>query len=172
VLLLAADAVGEWLGERGARNLWLYYILTPVSSAVVLIALSYWQSGPLWRLTFRLAILPLVLVWGVLTAAVEDTSAFSRAAAPTAKLITLGAAAFTLVAGSLRARGDLLRTDWFWVSAGMALFFGASSALAPLSALLVGTDPQLLNWAYEVKALLDILAFLLIARGVTCPAAT
>ena len=172
LFLLAGDLVGRLPAQHGAPNLWLDYWLVPAGCVLALWTLSFWQQGDVARLTFRIATVPLVLVWVVLTVALEDTSNFSRAAEPTAKLITHGAAAFTLVAGSVRAHGDLLRADWFWVSAGMALYFGASSALGPLSALLVGSDVPLLVRAYEVKAILDILAFVLIARGVTCPTAT
>lgn len=171
-VLVAADTGSLWLASHDVRNLWLFNSLTPVSVAVVLWTLSHWQTADLTRLTMRLAILPFLLVWTVLTLAVEDTSTFSRAAGPMASIVGLGAAAFTLLARSRSASGSLLRHDWFWVSTGMALYFGASSALSPLSALLVREAPQLVIRAYEVKSLLDVLAFLLIARGVTCPAET
>jgi len=171
-VLVAVDAASLWLASQDVRNLWLFNSLTPASVAVVLWALSLWQTGDLTRLTMRIAILPFLLLWTVLTLAFEDTSAFSRAADPMASIVGLGAAAFTLLARSRSASGALLRHDWFWVSAGMALYFGTSSALSPLSALLVREAPQLVIRAYEVKSLLDVLAFLLIARGVTCPAET
>ena len=172
LFLLAGDLVGGALGQHSIPNLWLDYLLVPAGGVLALWTLSYWQQGDVARLTFRIATVPFVLVWIVLTVAIEDTSTFSRAAEPTAMLITLAAAAFTLVAGSLRAQSDLLRADWFWVSAGMALYFSSASALGPLSALLIGTDVPLLILAHEVRAALDILSFLLIARGVTCPVAT
>jgi len=171
-LLLVVDSVTVWLALHGIHNLWLFSFLAPFSVAVVLWTLSHWQTGDLTRLTMRLAILPFLLVWTVLTLAVEDTSTFSRAASPMASIVGLGAAAFTLLARSFVSQGDLPRHDWFWVTGGMALYFGASSALGPLSALLVASAPQLLDRAYELKAGLDIVAFLLIARGVTCPTET
>ena len=168
-LLVGGDGVYLWLAWRDAHNLWLAYFLTPIGVALVLWTLSLWQTGDLSRLTMRLAIVPFLIVWSVLTLVVDDTSTFSRAASPMASLVGLAAAAFTLLARSRSASGSLLRQDWFWVSAGIALYFGTSSALGPLGALLVGEAPQLVIRAYEVKALLDVLAFLLIARGVTCP---
>lgn len=170
-VLVAADGAQLWLGSHGIHNTWLSYVLTPTGGVLVLWALSSWQSGQLPRLTLRLAILPFLVAWAVLTLAFEDTSTFSRAAEPMGGLVGLGAAAFTLLAGSRIAGGDLLRHDWFWVSAGMALYFGTTSTVGPLSALLVGSAPELLNRAYEVKAVLEIAAFLAIARGVTCPSA-
>lgn len=171
-LLLVVDCVSGWLGSHGAHNIFLSNLVIPASVAVVLWTLSLWQTGDLGRLTMRLAIVPFLLVWTVLTLAVEDFSTFSRAADPMASIVGLGAAAFTLLARSSASQGDLSRRDWFWVTGGMALCFATSSALGPLSALLVASAPQLLDRAYELKAGLDIVAFLLIARGVTCPAET
>jgi hypothetical protein len=171
-VLVAVDAASLWLASHDVRNLWLWYWLTPASGALVLWTCSFWQRGEVARLTFRLAIVPFLIVWSVLTLLVEDTSNFSRAAEPMNMLVGLGAAAFTLLARSRSASGSLLRHDWFWVSAGMALYFAASAALEPLGALLLSDRPDLVKNAYEVRAGLDVAAFLLIARGVICPTET
>jgi len=111
------------------------------------------------------------VAWAVLTVAFEDTSAFSRAAEPMASLMCLGAATFTLLTRSRDAVGSLLRHDWFWVTAGMALYFGMLSTVGPLSALLLGDAPGLMFQAYEVKSVLQAAAFLAVAGGMVCPAA-
>jgi len=172
VLLVLVDATALWVGREGRSNIILFDLVTPIGGALVLWALSFWQSGELARLTFRLAIIPFVAVWGALTIAFDEASSFSRVADPMASLVGLGAAAFTLVARSRASEGPLHHSDWFWVSGGMALYFGTAAALSPLSALLVRQAPDLVIRAYEVKSVLDVLAFLAIARGVTCPAAT
>lgn len=171
-LLLAESAIVYVLAMRGVHNLWLTYLFTPVSGAMVLWALSHWQRSEIARLTMRLAIAPFVAVLVALTVFFENTSSFSRAALPLSSLVGLYAAAYTLVARARVSTGDLLQQDWFWVSAGMALYLGTFSTVGPLSALLVGSDPVLMNWAYQFEAVLVIIAFLAIARGMTCPAAT
>lgn len=170
-LLLAESGILLWLALHGVPNLWVTYFFTPVVGATVLWALSFWQTSDLARLTMRLAIVPFLAVWAALTIFFENTSSFSRAAAPLANLVGLYAAAYTLIARSRVSTGDLLRQDWFWVSAGMALYLGTFSMISPLSALLVGSDPVLMLRAYQFEAVLSIVAFLAIARGVTCPAA-
>jgi hypothetical protein len=134
--------------------------------------LSFWQTGDVARLTFRLAIVPFLLVWAVLTVTMEDMSSFSRIATPMASLVGLGTAAFTLVTRSMGADEAPHCRDWLWVSGGMALYFGTAAALAPLSALLIAGAPHLVLRAYELKSVLDVFAFLAIARGVTCPTGT
>jgi len=168
LLLLTWDLVAGWMGAHGRPNLWLTYILQPGSMALVLWALSLWEIGELPRLTMRLAIVPLVVVWAVLAVALEDTASFSRVAFPMSSLVGLGAAAYTLLSLSHRSHGDPLRCDWLWTCGGIALYFGTATALQPLSALLVARSPELVRQAFTVKAVLDIAAFLAIARGVTC----
>ncbi|MGA2384570.1 MAG: hypothetical protein ABSG61_14175 [Gemmatimonadales bacterium] len=170
-LLVVADGAQLWLALHKINNLWIAYLVTPVGGALVLWALSFWQSGQLPRLTLRLAIVPFLVAWAVLTVAFEDTSAFSRAAEPMASLMCLGAATFTLLTRSRDAVGSLLRHDWFWVTAGMALYFGMLSTVGPLSALLLGDAPGLMFQAYEVKSVLQAAAFLAVAGGMVCPAA-
>jgi hypothetical protein len=170
--LVAVDAATLALGWGGHRNLFLYYLVTPVASALALWALSLWQRAELSRLSIRLAIVPFLAAWGGLTYAFEDLSSFSRVAEPLASLVCLGAAAVTLVARSYSARTSLLRQDWFWVCGGMVLYFGTMAMLPPLSALLVGGSQTLLVRAYEFKSVLDALAFLAITRGVMCKNAT
>ena len=170
-VLIACGAVQLWLGSRGVHNLWVSYVAT-AASVLVLWALSFWQTSDTARLTLRVAIVPFLAVWAVLTLVVEDTADFSRAAEPMADLVCLAAAAYTLLARSLGSAAELLRQDWFWISAGVSLYFGVWCAMGPLGALLAGPSPGLLVVAYQVAMLLDIAAFLAIARGVTCPEAT
>jgi hypothetical protein len=169
-LLAAVDGTQLVLGLKGVHNIWLSYVAT-AGSALVLWALSCWQTNDTARLTLRAAVVPFLVVWAVLTLFVEDTSTFSRAAEPMGDLICLAAAAYTLLVRSFRSRGDLLRQGWFWGSAGLALYFGIWSAMGPLGALLVRGAPQLLVLAYQAAMALNIVAFAAIARGVTCRAA-
>jgi hypothetical protein len=170
-VLVVCDLLQLWLGSRGVHNLWVNYFAT-AAGALVLWALASWQIGDTARLTLRVAVVPFLAVLAVLTLLMEDTSNFSRAADPMADLLCLAAAAYTLVARSTSSRGSLLRQDWFWISAGLALYFGVWGAMGPLGVLLVGTAPKLLIVAYQVAMALNIVAMLAIARGVTCPEAT
>jgi hypothetical protein len=170
-VLVLGNGLQLLLSHYGVNNHWVGYVVI-AASALVLWALSYWHTGETARLTLRVAIIGLLAVWAVLTLAFEDTSGFSRAAEPMAYLVCLVAAVYTLLARSLSSGGVLLHRDWFWVSAGLALYFGTWSAVGPLSALLAGKDPDLLMRAYEIQMVLTIAAFCAIARGMTCPAAT
>ena len=170
--LLVESGIQYWFAAHSIRNLWLYYWLAPIDGTILLWALSGWQRSDLARLTMRIAILPFVGTLVLLSILVEDTSFFSRVAEPLAGLVGLFAATFTLVACARRASGDLLRQDWFWVCAGVALYQATLSMIGPFSALLVGTDPAKVKLALQFDQALSILCFLAIARGMTCPTTT
>jgi hypothetical protein len=170
VLLLVENLILYQLAARRIHNLWVPYIFTPATTAALLWALSLWQIRDIARLTMRLSIVPFLVTWAVVALAFDSTSSFSRAAQPLAYVVGLFAAAYTLVALSRAVTSDLLRQDWFWVSAGLVLYLGTFSMIGPLSSLLAGTDVLVMVRAYEFEATLSIVAFLAIARGVSLPA--
>jgi hypothetical protein len=169
-LLFAESGIMYVLAMRGIHNLWVSYLFTPLTAATLLWALSGWQAGNTARRAMRMAIVPLLVLWLALTLAFDSTRSFSRTADPLAVLVQLFAAAFTLVARSRASAGDLLHQDWFWVSAGLALYLGTSSMIEPLSFLLARTDVALMLRAYQLEAAFQVIAFLAIVRGLTCPA--
>lgn len=156
------------LALTGRNNHWLTYAALPAETALVLWALAEWQTRDVARLTLRLAIPLAITVWGVLVAAVENTSTFSTAAEPLLSVLGLAAAAWTLVDRSMNdAEGSLAGQSWFWTCAGLCLYFGSSSTIGPLAALL-GGDRTLVARAYVLSWVINVVAFLSIARGVTC----
>jgi hypothetical protein len=169
--LVFADVLQLLLALRGERNFWVGYVAT-VAGALVLWALSYWQVSETERLTLRVATALFLAAWIVLTLAFDDMSSLSRAGSPMANTVCLLASVWTLLARSLRHRGELLAQDWFWVSAGVAFYFALWSAIDLMRVLLFGRDMLLMAQLLQVGFALNIVAFLAIARGVTCRVGT
>jgi hypothetical protein len=59
--------------------------------------------------------------------------------------------------------------DWFWITLGTSLFFAFRMAVPPFAALMMTTHEELARLAYVISAWIDILAYVLIARGMLCP---
>ena len=172
LLLTVQEAGGVALAAAGRNNHWLGYVGLPAGSALMLWALGEWQTRDVARLTIRLAIPVAILVWIVLVLAVENTSTFSTAAEPLLSVLGLAAAAWTLVNRSMNeADSGLAAQDWFWACAGLCLLFASESTLGPLASLL-GGDVTLVARAYELQSVVSIVAFVSIAKGVTCQVRT
>jgi hypothetical protein len=157
------------LALSNRNNHWINYLATPVAGALALWALSHWQKPSLASLSMRLAVPLLGIAWIGIVVLVENTKTFSLLAEPFAGLLVLGAATYTLISRAFTEAGNLLQQDWFWVAIGLALYSGIAVALPPTSYWLLARHPDLVVKAYEVKSALEILALLLMARGMLCP---
>ncbi len=172
VALMAIQNLALYFALNHQNNLWVSPVTTPVTTVLILWALSCMQVSDTGRLAVRLALAGALVLYAVLMLLFESTSTFSRAAEPTIYLLCLVVAAATLVLRSHGTRESLLGQGWFWLCAGIALYFASWSALGPLSALLVDRSPELLSLAYQVHSVIEVCAMAAIAWGMTCPAET
>jgi hypothetical protein len=157
------------LGMQSRNNHWITYVVTPITGALALEAFSTWQTSAIARLAMRLAIPLLAITWVSIVLVLENTNTFSLVAEPFAGLLILAAATYTLISRAFAEPGSLFRQDWFWIAVGMALYAGMAVALPPTAHWLLARHPELVAQAYQIKAAAEILALVLIARGVLCP---
>jgi hypothetical protein len=169
VLLLASNLLALGFALLRRNNLWMGYTLDPLLASVALWTFSLWQIRSVPRIALRLLVPLYLLAVLVLALTVEDLNSFSRVTAPFTALLLLGVSLYTLIVRSLGEQGQLIRADWFWISGGLALFYGTDTALEPFARLLLGSQPELILPAYELKALIGIVVSLAIARGILCP---
>jgi hypothetical protein len=113
--------------------------------------------------------LAFIAVVVVLVGFVENTTTFSLIRRPMESLLLILASLGTLLVLVRQEQGSLLQRDWFWICTGLALRYGGAVALDPLARLLIGDSQQVVLSALKVKAVVDMAAYLLIARGVWCP---
>lgn len=168
VVMFVQDAAGWWMAERDLSNLWVSNIGTPVQTLLFLFALGEWQTGETERRAVRFAGLGFVLLWGALLAGFEDPRTFSRFGQPLQAILVVSVAAWTMVRRTIRTLEAPLAEPWFWVCAGLLLYFGSGAVLAPVAHVLLRSNPDQVRIAYVGKAVINIVAYLLVARGVLC----
>lgn len=167
--LLAGDAAQLWFRAGGANNLWVIYAVVPLHNAIMLWTLSLWQEDPVSRLAFRLAIPLDLLALAALIPAGQSASTFNQFTWPFQALVLLAGSLYTLVRKAVLEPDRVTSRDWFWVTLGTSLFFAFRMALPPFVELMLPTNPELTRLAYVVSAWADIVAYILIARGMVCP---
>ena len=168
-LLLVNDAILFWYARQGISNLWIGYVTHPLVLATVLMALSYWQPGTRIRTLYRVAIPVFVLILLVVSVLFEDRNSYSLITGPFEDLVLFAASLATVLVGAWRLEASLAKQDWFWVGIGLALMHGTSAGYDPVARLLVGRDLASLETISKATAWIDLIASLLIARGVLCP---
>lgn len=168
-----AATVAQFLIASSRRsNLWLSYITLPAEVGLVLWGLALWQVRGSLRRWF-LGAIPAVAVLQVgLLLMFEDVNSFSAISGPILGIIGFAAALFTLVTRAIDEMESLLRQDWFWISAGFALYFGSLATIMPMARLLVGDHRHLVMRAFELFSIAHIVANVAIAVGMLCPTAT
>ena len=132
VVLVIENILARSLGVRGINNQWVFYTFNPLTTAMVLWALSYWHPESRSRSIFRWSALAVVLVSVMLTFTIEDARTFSLVIGPFHGVTLLVAALWTFVALTFRTEGPLLRQDWFWVTGGLFIHAGTTAATHPL----------------------------------------
>lgn len=136
---------------------------------MILWALSHWQTRPLIRIAYRVAIPIVILIYIVIAIAAGEQSGFQSFAGPFRSLVVLAAALFTLLSRSTEEAEGVWSKDWFWVTIGVSLYYGLIVAAEPVVALLVPHNVSAALAVFTVKAIGDIIAFILIWRGMRCP---
>ena len=167
VVMFVQDAAGWWMAEREINNLWIGHIGRPLQTLLLLLAFAEWQTGETGRRAVRFAGVGFVLLWFLLLA-VEDPRTFSRFSQPLQAILVVSVAAWTLVRRTVRTFEAPLAEPWFWICAALLLYFGSGAVLGPVSNLLLRSQPELVRIAYLAKAVINIVAYLLVARGILC----
>lgn len=167
--LLVTDALSIAVALARGDNLWLQYTAVPVESALILWALSEWQSPGLYRLTYRIAIPALAAATATILVLRPPEPAFDQVVAPVHALVLLAASLHTLVYRALRAAGALGREPWFWIGMGLSLYYAGSVAIRPFARALLPSDVDWVRQAYFARAWTSIFAFILITTGILCP---
>lgn len=164
------DAVSLPLALRGVNNMWIAYLSTPLMGAAFLLGMASWQQREVERLAVRLAIPAYWVAWTGLVLLTEDVKGFSRFAIPLHSLIILAVAIWTLMRRGLDpTQGTLLRTDWFWIVGGVALYGAATVTFEPVAAGLMTSRQDLVIAALNLKSALYLIAFLAMTWGMLCP---
>jgi hypothetical protein len=168
LLMFGQDVAMWWMATHGVHNLWLSHLGIPVRATLLLFAFTAWQTDELSRVALRIANAGFFVLWLVLYLLFEDPTGFSRFASPIHAILLVAVSAYTIVRRSQQSLVPALESDWFWVGAGVLLYFAASVVISPVSRLLMVSAPELVIQAVYVKAIIYIVAYLLIARGVLC----
>lgn len=165
---LLGDAAQYWFRGSG-NNLWVNYAVVPLQNSIMLWTLSTWQKDPVSRLAFRVAIPLHLLALLALLPAIQSAAAFNQVTWPFQALVLLAGSLYTLVRLASHEPERVTSNDWFWVTLGTSLFFAFRMALPPFVQLVLHDNPEVAKLAYVVSAWADILAYILIARGMVCP---
>lgn len=159
----------RWMGSHGMNNLWIVQIGNPIQTVLWLLAYSLWADREVMARALRYTAIGYVTVWAIITLTIEDWTTFGHVTLPLQSILLVAVAAYFIVQRAVTSDSPVWRSDVFWVSAGVLLYFGPAILLGPVSRLLLPTRPELVLTAFIVKNAISAVAFVLVAWGVACP---
>lgn len=150
-------------------NLWFFAYIEPVEDAVLLWTLSYWQPRPFMRIAVRAAIPFFIGTYIAIVIAAGESTTFGTFSGPFRSVTLMACTAYTLVANIGATPEKVWEQDWLWACLGILLYFGLLAATDPILAAMGRADLQAMRRVHIVRDVGDIIAFLLVWRGMRCP---
>lgn len=151
------------------NNLWYFTYAEPAEDAMLLWAFSSWQVKPLARIAVRVSIPLVVVAYLVLIFATGEQDTFKTISHPFRALVLLLWTAYTLLSNLAHRPEGVWGRDWLWTTLGVMLYFGLFAAIDPIVAAMDPTDRRAMLLVYNARAFGDVVAFVLIWRGMRCP---
>ncbi len=152
-----------------SSNLWFINSARVIEDAILLWALSFWQVKPFMRLSFRVGIPLFAGVVLLIAVLAHELTTFQSFTGPFRCLVMIGAFSYTLIANLREEAERALARDWMWVSIGFMLYFGTLLIVPPVTASLIPDNLALARLVYNIKAMINVVAFILVAKGLICP---
>lgn len=172
IAFFVADLAQIAIAMTRGSNLWFIALMQPLEDAVLFWALSYWQVRPVARIALRVAI-PLVIATYVgIAIAAGEWGSFQTFSGPFRALLAMSFTAYTLVSNIAAAPERVGSKDWLWTTLGVLLYFGLLVATDPIYSAMGSHDVGALRRVFAVRSVGDVLAFILIWRGMRCPLPT
>ena len=169
LFFFVSDLAQLAISKTSGNNLWYFTYAEPVEDAMLLWALSNWQVKPLARIAARAAAPLVFLAYLILVFAMGEQDTFKTISHPFRALVLLLWTAFTLISNVASEPENVWSRDWLWTSLGVLLYFGLFAAIDPIVSAMDPTDLRAMIRVYNARAYGDVIAFVLIWRGMRCP---
>ena len=105
----------------------------------------------------------------VIAVAAGENDSFQTFAGPFRALVVMAASLFTLLSRSTVEADGVWSKDWLWATIGVSLYYGLIVAAQPIVAIVAPQSTSAARAVFTVKAIGDVVAFILIWRGMRCP---
>lgn len=168
-LSFSIDSLKFVLAVQGINNHWISFSFTPLYGAAMVMVLAQGQRTTAERQAVTLTAGLLLVVVVSLNLLFEAATTYSRIASPVRSLVVFALAIWTLLRQEPGGPdSSLLRSGWFWVPLGFALYSGGSAAYFPLAWGFLDRDPDFVRAMGQLRSGLVVFSFLLVAWGVRC----
>ena len=165
---LLANGVGRLLAATLGNNQIVSYLSTPVTAACFFWALADWQVTAQERRVVRFATPGFLAIWTLLVLLFEDVRNFDVISYPLYSLTLTAISLWTLLRRSQAVEiVPYTRTDWFWISVGLATLGVSTLLTTPIGGVLLARERyDLFDLVWQTRSWLVALSYCLMTWGI------
>jgi hypothetical protein len=110
----------------------------------------------------------MLLFWLPVLFGLEPLTGFTTGSESAQAILCLGIGAYTIVTRQLQDSSRAAEEPWFWIGAGVMLYFATFALLNPLAEYLIKQASQTVFAVLTVRSGMQVLANVLYFRGMQC----
>lgn len=169
-LSVGVDIYEAYLGSHHIHNLWTSHVFAPLEGTLILLSLSYWQTGRMAQVSVRVAAALYFVVSCVMEGTIESLNRFPAAVYPLLSLLVLAVSTYTIVTRARQANDPLPGHDWFWISIAWCLYQATTVITEPLANMLLAARSPLLLSLFNLRGVVQVVSYTLMAVGMLAAA--
>lgn len=168
-LELATEVISFILGRMGRTNIWVAHIVMPIEAMIIVYTFAAWQVDRSTHLWLSRAAPLMLLFWVPAVLGWEPLNDFNIGTDSMEAIICLAVAAYTVVRRFFEDDGPAVDRDWFWIGAGVMLYFATSALMLPLIGYLSKVSRDTAIATLSVQGGFGVFANVLYYYGMRCP---
>jgi hypothetical protein len=156
------------LGRLNQPNLWVAHLVVPVQTVILFRTFAEWQTGSRMATVLRWGSWPMLFFWVPAIVGWEPMTGFSIGSESVQAILCLAVAAFTTVSRQQQDVSRAAEEPWFWIGAGVMLYFATFALLSPLAGYFLHVGSRHVFDVLSARAGFQIAASVLFYLGMRC----
>jgi hypothetical protein len=166
---LLMEVISFTIGRFGKTNIWVPHLGVPVQTMIIVFAFAAWQVDHATRGFLQRVAPAMLLFWVPPLVGWEPLNAYSVGTEWIQAIICVAIAAYTLVRRFFEDSGPAVEHAWFWIGAGVMLYYATFALFMPLIGYFVRISMGTAVAMLTVHGGFQVFANILYYYGMRCP---
>jgi len=166
---LLMEVTSFTIGRFGKTNIWVPHLGVPVETMIIVFAFAAWQVDQATRVFLQRVAPAMLLFWVPPLVGWVPLNANSVGTEWVQAIICVAIAAYTLVRRFFEDSGPAVEHAWFWIGAGVMLYYATFALITPLIGYFVRISTDIAIAMLTVHGGFQVFANIIFYFGMRCP---
>jgi hypothetical protein len=163
------EVISFTIGRFGKTNIWVPHLGVPVETMIIVFAFGAWQVDHATRVFLQRMAPAMLLFWLPPLVGWVPLNANGVGTEWIQAILCLAIAAYTMVRRFFEDSGPAVEHAWFWIGAGVMLYYATFALMMPLVGYFVRISPDTAVAMLTVNGGLQVFVNILFYHGMQCP---